>query len=145
VTITTRIQLSSQSHLTWTFRFLPHGDIKDIITPLSRTALFYNSLFKSLLSIIQEKDNHIKALQEKLSDLGGSYFPRKHKHALDTFDEEKWRIDQRKQVSKEESGWDVFQRWRELGEDGILDWEAVVSGLGKWTRGDKVNSSREVS
>jgi hypothetical protein len=74
-----------------------------------------------------------------LSDLGGSYFPRKHKDALDTFDEEKWRMDQRKQVSKDkESGWEVFQRWRDLREDGILDWEAVVSGLGEWNHDDKV-------
>jgi hypothetical protein len=48
-------------------------------------------------------------------------------------------MDQRNEVSKEEeSGWDIFQRWRELGEDGILDWEAVVSGLGKWSHGNKV-------
>jgi hypothetical protein len=125
--------------LTWTFHLLPHGNLKTIITPLSRTTLFYNSTMKSLLSIIAEKDAHIKALQEKLQDLGGCYFPRKHKHTLESFEEEKWRDEQRKLVARgKESGWEVFERWREMGEDEVCDWEAVVEGLGSWTRDEQV-------
>jgi hypothetical protein len=95
---------------------------------------------KSLISVIQEKDCHIKALQEKLSDLGGSYFPRKHKDALDSFNEENWRDVQRKLIRNagEETGLQVFQRWGKLGEEERMDWEAAVQGLGKWSRDDEV-------
>ena len=131
VTIIIRRQLSSRVHLTWTFHLLPHSDTKAIIGLFARTGLFYHSTTKSLLSVINEKDVHIKALQEKLSDLGGSYFPRKHRDALDSFNEDKWRDERRKQVSLgKESAWEVFERWGELGEDEVMDWEAVVAGLG---------------
>ena len=94
---------------------------------------------KSLLSIINEKDSHIKALQEKLQDSGGSYFPRKHKNTLESFDEENWRDEQRKIVARaNESGWEVFERWGELGEEEVRDWEAVVKGLGTWGRNEQV-------
>ena len=96
---------------------------------------------KSLLSIINEKDTHIKALEEKLQDLGGSYFPRKYKDALESFDEEKWRDEQRKLVARgKESGWEVFERWGELGEEEVGDWEAVVEGLGSWDQNELVIS-----
>lgn len=89
--------------------------------------------------MITEKDTHIKALQEKLKDLGGSYFPRKHKDALESFDEDKWRDEQRKLVARgKESGWEVFERWGELGEDEVCDWEAVVEGLGSWRQNEQV-------
>ena len=140
VTITTRIQLSSRVHLTWTFYLLPHGDIKDVISPLARTGLFYYSCTKSLIGVINEKDIHIQALQEKLQDSGGSYFPRKHKDALESFDEDKWRDGGRKEsMEGRESGLEVFERWEEADPK---DWEACVAGLGNWNRDTEEKSDR---
>ena len=121
-------------HLSWTFTLVPHGSITDIVTPLARMGLYYHSLSTHLVSTIHAKDTHIKALQEKLHDLGGSYFPRKHKAALEEFDGDKWRRGERNAAREgPESGCEVFQRWGQLGEEEALDWEAVVSGLGIWT------------
>jgi hypothetical protein len=109
--------------------------MKSIITPYARIGLFYITQLKSLLSEILVKDMHIKALQEKLSESGGSYFPRKHKYALDSFDETAWREKSRKEVSKQkESGWEVFEQWSKVGEVEIEDWDAVVAGLGQWSQ-----------
>jgi hypothetical protein len=122
------------------FQLDKYGDTSAIATPLARTGLFYLSLVTSLLDVIKEKDIHIHALREKLNDLGGSYFPRKGKDALEEFDVEKWRDEQRKAVHDEtESGWNVFRRWGELEEDAAKDWEAVACGLGDWNeKEDKV-------
>jgi hypothetical protein len=136
----TKIQLSAGVHLVWTFQLNKYGDTSVIVTPLARTGLFYLSLATSLLDVIKEKDNHIRALREKLDDLGGSYFPRKGKDALEEFDVEKWRDEKRKTVHDEkEGGWSVFRRWGELEEDTARDWEAVACGLGEWNeREDQV-------
>jgi len=125
-------------HLSWTFTFTPHGNLADILTPLARTGLYYHSLTQHLLDVIAQKDVHIHALQEKLKDLGGTYFPRKHKDALDEFAADTWKEGERKVVRKgEESGWEVFERWGQLGEEEGKDWEAVVSGLVTWQEEDK--------
>lgn len=106
--------------------------------------LFYYSAMKSLITMIKEKDLHINALHEKLSDLGGSYYPRKHKDALASFNVEKWREEQRRWASeREERGWEVFQRWGALGDEEIKDWDAVVTGLGQW-RPDTNNDREKV-
>ena len=84
----------------------------------------------SLVALIREKDGHIQALQEKLHDIGGSYFPRKHKDALEEFELEKWREEKRKEGGKGGTGWEVFERWEELGVEGVKDWEEVVGNLG---------------
>ena len=107
--------------------------MSSILVTLARTGLYYQSLVTSLTKIIGQKDTHISALQEKLSDLGGSYFPRKYKGALESWDADQWREDQRKRVREEEmSGLAVFDAWREVEEDVNLDWEAVVAGLREW-------------
>jgi hypothetical protein len=93
--------------------------------------LYYHSTMESLLSIISEKDIHLKALQEKLSDFDGSYFPRKYKTALETFEPEKWREQQRKLASDaKETVWEMFKRWGTLDEEVWSDWESVVNGIG---------------
>jgi hypothetical protein len=136
----TKIQLSAGVHLVWIFQLNKYGDTSVVCTPLARTGLFYLSLATSLLDVIKEKDTHIRALQEKLDDLGGSYFPRKGRNALEEFDVEKWRDKQRKAAHDgKESGRNVFRRWGELEEDAAKDWEAVAFGLGEWNeREDEV-------
>jgi hypothetical protein len=139
VSIAIRLPVSSRVHLSWTFTFTPHGNLSDIVTPLARTGLYYHSLSTHLLSIISQKDVHIQSLQEKLKDLGGTYFPRKHKDALEEFNVDKWWEGERKVAREgEESGWEVFERWGLLGVEEGKDWEAVVSGLGGWLSGEKV-------
>jgi hypothetical protein len=116
--------------------------MREIFSPLARMGLFYYSAMKSLIAKIKEKDLHINALHEKLSDLGGSYYPRKHKDSLGSFDVEKWREEQRNRASEgAECGWEVFGRWSEFEEDELKDWEAVVTGLGQWSRDN--NEDRE--
>ena len=130
--------------MTWTFYLLPHGDIKSIILPLARMGLFYHDAMDSLLSIIQKKDVHLVALQEKLKDLGGSYFPRKYRGLLDSFEVEKWRDELRDGVKGEQrvSGWEVFRRWGEVDEDGRMDWEAGIQALGGWSAEKHENEKR---
>jgi hypothetical protein len=128
------IQLSAGVHLVWTFQPHTYGDKATVATPLARMGLFYFSLSASLLDVIREKDTHIRALREKLIDLGGSYFPRKGRDALEDFDVEKWKDERRKAVHEEkETGLSVFKRWGELEEDVTKDWEAVAWGLSNWS------------
>ena len=109
--------------------------MSSIISPLARTGLYYHSLVMGLYDVIRQKDTHIVALQDKLKDLGGAYFPRKYKDALDQFDGTKWRVEQRQVISEEgESAMGVFERWEQVGEEERLDWEAVVKGLGEWSQ-----------
>jgi hypothetical protein len=105
----------------------------DVVGVLAKTGLFYHSLMTSLLSIINEKDVHITALKDKLKESGGSYFPRRNKDSLGLFDKKKWRELQREGIPAE-TGWEVFERWGELGEEEILDWEGVAKGLEGWKR-----------
>lgn len=130
----TKIQLSAGVHLIWTFELHSYGDKSTVVTPLARMGLFYLSLSTTLFDVIREKDTHIAALREKLSELGGSYFPRKGKGALEGFEVEKWKDEQRKAVHEEkETGLNVFKRWGELEEDVTKDWEAVTWGLSNWS------------
>jgi len=104
--------------------------------PFARIGLYYHAQTKQLSSTIAQKDVHIRALQEKLKDLGGSYFPRKHRDALQEFDVEGW-VEAERKMAKEgkESGWEVFERWGKLGDQEGADWEAVACGLGTWDSG----------
>lgn len=97
--------------------------------------LYYHDAIFSLLSVIEKKDLHIHELQEKLKDLGGTYFPRKYKELLDALDPAKWRNEVRRGGRWEErvSGWEVFERWGEVGEEGRMDWQAGMQALGAWT------------
>ena len=145
INITTQIQLRERVHLTWTFYLLPYGDSKSIILPLARMGLYYYDAMNSLLSIIEKKDVHLEALQEKLKDLGGSYFPRKYRGLLDFFEVEKWRDELREGVRGEGklSGWQLFRRWGEVDEEGRLDWEAGIQALGGWTEEKQENEKSE--
>lgn len=81
------------------------------------------------------KDTHLSALQERLKDLGGSYFPRKGRDLLEGFDGDTWRREQRTVVQQEEeSSMGVFERWGQMGEEEAMDWEAVAGGLVQGTR-----------
>ena len=111
----------------------------DIICPLAKVGLYYLDLVAKLQRLLQEKDFHIKGLREKLHDLGGSYSPRKCKHALTPFEEDKWRSEQRKNVGEQvESGLHIFSRWAEVSKDELSDWEAVTAALGQWTAEEMV-------
>jgi len=88
------------------------------------------SLLPQLIDTIGLKDHHIRALQEKLGDLGGGYFPRKGKDALGAFDAAAWRKGQREGVAGEKETWgEVFEWWGGVGEEERRDWEVVVGGL----------------
>ena len=92
------------------------------------------------------KDTHISSLQEKLKDLGGSYFPRKGRDLLEGFDVEKWRHEQRSVVREEESSvMGVFERWGRMGVEEKMDWEDVVGGLVQGTREKVYPSGTEVN
>jgi hypothetical protein len=97
----------------------------------------------ALLSIIEKKDMHITALQEKLKDSGGSYFPRKHKTLLNSFEADEWRDELREGAKGDRvTGLEVFKRLGEFGEEGKGDWEVNVAALGLWAEGkpdDTVN------
>jgi hypothetical protein len=133
-----RIPIQPRIHLSWTFQLRPTGDTTSFISPLARTGLFSYSLVRGLLDIIAEKDGHIVALQEKLKDLGGGYYPRKHRDALERFDEGKWREERRRGMGRE-TGWRVFEQWGEVGEEERKDWEVIAAGLTGWKdESDKV-------
>jgi hypothetical protein len=102
-----------------------------IVGVMAKAGLFYHSLMTSLLSVIEAKDGHITALKDKLKESGGCYFPRRNKDTLELFDKGKWRDLQRDGIPAE-TGWEVFERWGELGEEEILDWEGVARGLDGW-------------
>ena len=90
---------------------------------------------QNLFSVISMKDTHISSLQEKLKDLGGSYFPRKGRDLLEGFDVEEWRREQRALIRKEEmSVREVFERWGRMAEEEKMDWEDVVGGLVQGTK-----------
>jgi len=131
VTITVRIQLSHRVHLTWTFDFQPYDSLTPLLTVLARTGLYYHSLVTNILNLTAQKDAHIKVLQEKLSDLGGVYHPRKYKSALEEFKAEEWREKQRGVLDKM-NGREVFEKWRDVDEDAVLDWMAVAKTLYGW-------------
>ena len=121
-------------HLSWTFQLTPYSDnLHSILLPLSSIGLYYQSLVTSLCDVIQRKDTHISTLQEKLKDSGGQYFPRKYKDALEEFDQDKWRDEQRNGIRQGQGRMDIggFERWEEVGQEEKLDWEAVVNVLGE--------------
>jgi hypothetical protein len=104
-----------------------------VLCTLARTALFYESLVVRLSTIVNQKDTHLAALQEKLKDLGGSYFPRKNKAALEQFDIDAWREEQRKRVDDEQtSGRGIFEAWADIDDATILDWQALAKGIHGW-------------
>jgi len=107
--------------------------------------LYYYDAMNSLLSIIEKKDVHLAALQEKLKDLGGSYFPRKYRGLLDSFEAERWRDGLREGVKGEGklSGWQLFRRWGEVDEEGRMDWEAGMQALGGWAEEKHENEKNE--
>jgi hypothetical protein len=112
---------------------VPQGDIKSLVIPMARMGVFYHDAMSALLAIIEKKDVHITALQEKLKDSGGNYFPRKHKVLLDPFEADKW-MDELRNGAKGDrvTGLELFKRWGEFGEEGKMDWEVSVEALGVW-------------
>src|SRR5579862_7900724 len=144
--MTTRIQLTTRVHLTWTFILTPYSDFSVLLAPLARTSLFYHSLLQKLFSVIKMKDTHISSLQEKLKDLGGSYFPRKGRDLLEGFDVEKWRHEQRSVVREEESSvMGGVGGWWGVGGGGKREWGDVVGGLVQGAREKVYLSGTEVN
>jgi len=107
-----------------------------LIFPLARVGLYTRSLVTSLVTLIKEKDRHIQALQDLVEDAGKTYKPKKLRGSLEGFDVDKWREDQREEISGE-SAWGVFEKWAEgISEDDVADWDKLTAGLGKWPSED---------
>jgi hypothetical protein len=118
-------------HLTWTFDLEPHGSPTPVLSILGLTGFYYLNLTSRLASLLKEKDTHILALQEKLKDLGGSYYARKHKNALEEFNVSEWREQQRQKISMV-SGRGVFVQWADVDEETVMDWTALANSLRDW-------------
>ncbi|GAO50199.1 hypothetical protein G7K_4333-t1 [Saitoella complicata NRRL Y-17804] len=132
--------------LHWSFSptLLPPSTLISTLTiPLMSLVGYYRDDVLELSRLIAEKDKHIAAMKEWLTENNLTYFPRRSKASFQPMDRPEFVKKRREDArAKDAEADEVIDTWTlavndkagdSIEGDGLLgDWEAVVGGLRSW-------------